>query len=706
MKESILQPYLTPEALTGVLNSIQQFKSQSHSHVKVFWTDTVAVLISHLNWETMCNKLLSKELGKQYKECHYVILPDVEQDLLVVLMSVESLDHKQFCINEFRSHFLDAEQHIVCPIWVDESQAEPYRIHVQCANVSHYTLLPNLLEIISNNEIFAESIHIAQAIETGSKEVQSCFDIDIKLKKPLAAELLHSLADDFRRYLQIRMKALSIFDLVGPAMVGPSSSHTAGASRIGLLSRHIIEAVIASGEKVDSLKVVLYASFRDTGVAHKTPHALGGGLSGFATDDAELLAHGDPEYLNEHGFEMGGQHIIFEGYKKGSQEEEKRFEQQIGHNIAEIIFHTDRATHSIVGFSVGGGNIEIRAYDGWLRSPINGKSDMKLVDGRLEACSKANEHYPTVGKIFNDEAFATPAKLPFNSFEEMLRYAHEKNKDIIDLIVETEMTLQDTNREKIYAKMAGYWHVMQHAVEQGLKSKTLSLFKLSGKNASKLNAIVHDNMLFDNLFGRSIAYAVAVNEINAKSGLIVACPTAGSCGILPGVMKAYEEARKPSEQRICEAMMVAGFFGMLLFDDVSTAGADYGCQAEVGAASAMAAAALTYLEGGDTDQMVEAFTIAIKNVLGLICDPVAGLVEVPCVKRNGMYATQAISAAMMALSGVKSFISPDEVMLTMKEVGQRLNIDYKETGRAGLAKTRDGKQVENAFAGEIRKFFG
>ena len=145
---------------------------------------------------------------------------------------------------------------------------------------------------------------------------------------------------------------------------------------------------------------------------------------------------------------------------------------------------------------------------------------------------------------------------------------------------------------------------------------------------------------------------------------------------------------------------------MILFDDVSTAGADYGCQAEIGAASAMAASALTYLEGGTPEQMVEAFTIAIKNVLGLICDPVAGLVEVPCVKRNGMYATQAISAAMMALSGVRSFISPDEVMLTMKEVGQRLHIDYKETGRAGLAKTRDGKVVEQAFAGEIKKFFG
>jgi L-serine dehydratase len=152
--------------------------------------------------------------------------------------------------------------------------------------------------------------------------------------------------------------------------------------------------------------------------------------------------------------------------------------------------------------------------------------------------------------------------------------------------------------------------------------------------------------------------------------------------------------------------MVAGFFGMILFTDVSTAGADYGCQAEVGAAAAMAASAIAYLENGNHAQLIQAFTIAIKNCLGLICDPVAGLVEVPCVKRNGIYSSLALSAAMMALSGVQSFISPDEVMLTMREVGERLHIDYKETGRGGLARTRDGKEVDKRFAQEVKKFFG
>ena len=186
----------------------------------------------------------------------------------------------------------------------------------------------------------------------------------------------------------------------------------------------------------------------------------------------------------------------------------------------------------------------------------------------------------------------------------------------------------------------------------------------------------------------------------------MACPTAGSCGILPGVLQAYSEIEKPDRKKILESILVSGFLGMILFNDVTTAGADYGCQAEVGVGAAMAAAALTYLEDGSSEEIIQAFILAIKNSLGLICDPVAGLVEVPCVKRNGIFASVAISASLMALSGVKSFISPDEVVLTMKEVGDKLHHDFKETAGGGLAKTRDGKAVDRAFESEVKRFFG
>lgn len=656
------------------------------------------------DWSKICDSLLAVKLPKEQPHCYYTIHPNHHDDTLVITLTDVSLTGYQFNFEEAKAQFLDENGNLKKSVWIEEALENRKQFHLLCANVSHYNLIPNLLENIYVHRLPIADIEIAQAISTGHPVIQSLFDISLFFSEELSYDAWLSMGEDFLRYIKPRLKAMSIFDLVGPAMVGPSSSHTAGASRIGLYARHIIEAIIATGEKVQSLEVKLYGSFRDTGVAHKTPHALGGGLSGYATDDPELLAHGDPQYLHEHGFTVGGQHITFEGYKRGSQEEEKKYAKQKGNNIAEINFITDQGSHSITGFSIGGGNIEIRYFDGLLHKPIDGKMDMRLVNGQLETCSEANDHYPTVAKIFHDDAYPDPPKMAFNSFEELLRYL--KDKDLIDVIVETETSLQNTTREAIYDKMERYWKVMVGSVEQGLKSKSLSLFKLSGQNASLLEDYVGKHELFNNLFGRAIAYAVAVNEINAKSGLIVACPTAGSCGILPGVLKAYDELCHPSQKKISEAMMVAGFFGMILFDDVSTAGADYGCQAEIGAASAMAAAALDYLEDGTPEQMVEAFTIAIKNVLGLICDPVAGLVEVPCVKRNGMYATQAISAAMMALSGVKSFVSPDEVMLVMKEVGQRLHIDYKETGRAGLAKTRDGKEVEQAFAGEIKKFFG
>ena len=655
-------------------------------------------------WSKICNSLLSVKLPKDQLHCYYSIYPDLHDDTLIITMSDSNQNGYAFDFEQAKAQLLDKDENLKQNLWIERSPFNHKQLHMLCANVSHYNLIPNLLEIIYTHNLPITDIEIAQALSTGHPVIQSLFDISLFFSQAVNDEAWQSISEDLLRYIKPRLKALSIFDLVGPAMVGPSSSHTAGASRIGLYARHFIEAVIASGETVESVEVKLFGSFRDTGVAHKTPHALGGGLSGFATDDPELLSHGEPEYLLQNGFTISGQHIRFAGYKKGTPEEEKRYAQQKGNNIAEINFNTDKGSHTITGFSIGGGNIEIRYFDGLLHQPLDGKIDMKLVDGHVVAHDERNNDSPTISKIFNDEANPNPPKIPFNSFEEMLRYI--QGKDLIDVIIETETSLQNTNREAIYAKMEHYWKVMAQSVSQGLKSRSLSLFKLSGQNASLLHSYTKENNLFNNLFGKAIAYSVAVNEINAKSGLIVACPTAGSCGILPGVLKAYDEIYHPTQERLSEALMVAGFFGMILFDDVSTAGADYGCQAEIGAASAMAAAALAYLEGGTPEQMVEAFTIAIKNVLGLICDPVAGLVEVPCVKRNGMYATQAISAAMMALSGVRSFISPDEVMLTMKEVGQRLHIDYKETGRAGLAKTRDGKVVEQAFAGEIKKFFG
>ncbi|MDD3741415.1 MAG: L-serine ammonia-lyase, iron-sulfur-dependent, subunit alpha, partial [Bacteroidales bacterium] len=509
---------------------------------------------------------------------------------------------------------------------------------------------------------------------------------------------------DFERYIQTSIKAMSIFDMVGPSMVGPSSSHTAGANRIGQIGRNIILAVAERGEIIKDVEVKLLGSFRDTGVGHKTPSALGGGLCGYGTDHPEMIAHGEPEFLINNGIKFNLNTATFKGYTKGSPTDDLKYLSQRNNNIAEINFSTNKGNYFITGFSIGAGNVEIRFFNKELAKPINGKTDFRL-DG-AEIIESSNDKLPLIKKIFDEAGVSEIPSLPFNTFEELNEYLTETGGNLIKIICQTEYSLQKMNEKEVYEKMLLYWHVMKSSVYSGVESSEKSMLKLSGGDSKKMNEYLKTRELFDNIYGKAAAYATAVNEINAKSGVIIACPTAGSCGILPGVLTAWSEQHPDAEKQILESLMVAGFFGMILFTDVSTAGADYGCQAEIGAAAAMAASALVYLEGGNHTQMIEAFVLALKNSLGLICDPVAGLVEVPCVKRNGIYSSLAITAAFMALSGVKSFISPDEVVLTMREVGERLHIDYKETGRAGLAKTRDGKQVERDFEEEVRRFFG
>lgn len=586
---------------------------------------------------------------------------------------------------------------------IDISLTEDNRIiTINCVNIAFNTLISNLLETIEKHRTEYEFISIFQ-LKKPFKKADKYYKVEITCAQKISTKEFASLAEDFERYIQTAIKAMSIFDMVGPAMVGPSSSHTAGANRIGQISRNIILAVLERGEKILNIEIKLLGSFRDTGVGHKTPSSIGGGLNGFETDHSKMIAHGDPEYLKAHGIKFGTQNAKFKGFTKGSPADDLKYLSHRNNNIAEIHFETDAGKYFITGFSIGAGNVEIRFFNKELSTPINGKTDFRL-DGE-EIIESDNEKLPIIKKIFDDASVSEVPALPFNTFEELNNYIDETGRSLIKIICETEFALQKTREKQVYKKMLEYWQIMRTSVYSGIESSEKSMLKLSGGDSKKMNTYLKTGTLFDNIYGKAAAYSTAVNEINAKSGVIIACPTAGSCGILPGVLTAWSEQHPNSEKQILESLMIAGFFGMILFTDVSTAGADYGCQAEIGAAAAMAASAITYLEGGNHTQMIDAFTLALKNSLGLICDPVAGLVEVPCVKRNGIYSSLAITAALMALSGVRSFISPDEVVLTMREVGERLHIDYKETGRAGLAKTRDGKQVERNFEEEVRRFF-
>ena len=246
---------------------------------------------------------------------------------------------------------------------------------------------------------------------------------------------------------------------------------------------------------------------------------------------------------------------------------------------------------------------------------------------------------------------------------------------------ETGMT-----QEAVRAKMLGHLHAMQEAVENGMQADLRSVSGLSGGQAVKLKEWLESgNALCGNLLGKAEAYAMATAECNACMGKIVAAPTAGACGILPGAILAMMEERGCSEDAAVDALFVAAAVAQTIAMQASISGAEGGCQAECGSAAAMAAAALVSLCGGTAQQCADAAAYALMNLLGLVCDPVGGLVEVPCVYRNVGSSGVAFTAADMALSGIRCPIEPDEVILAMKEVGDALPASLRETGEGGCA---------------------
>lgn len=279
----------------------------------------------------------------------------------------------------------------------------------------------------------------------------------------------------------------------------------------------------------------------------------------------------------------------------------------------------------------------------------------------------------------------------FRNVAELVYQAETQNKKIYEIMIESEIELTKNNRELILSQMKANFDVMKAAIQKGItgvKSKS----GMTGMDAKKIfDYLQKRSYLTDEMYLKSIAYAVATNEVNASMGIICATPTAGSSGVLPGVMIAAQEKLNLSDEEIINHLFTAGAFGFVIANNASISGAAGGCQAEVGSASGMAAAALVELFGGSARQAANAMAIALKNMLGLSCDPVAGLVEVPCIKRNAAGASNAIAAAEMALAGVESVIPPDEVINAMYRIGLSLPIALKETALGGLATTETAK---------------
>lgn len=264
---------------------------------------------------------------------------------------------------------------------------------------------------------------------------------------------------------------------------------------------------------------------------------------------------------------------------------------------------------------------------------------------------------------------------------------------VAELMITTETENSGRSPEEIRGIMERNLQVMEQSVTEGIKGVE-SVTGLTGQDATRLNHYIDQgNFLSGSMILTAVRNAIAVNEVNASMGLVCATPTAGSAGVVPGVLMACRKPLNLSRSEQLDFLFTAGAFGLVIANNASISGAAGGCQAEIGSASAMASAALVAAKGGTAEQSAQAVAITLKNMMGLICDPVAGLVEVPCVKRNALGSSQAFISADMALSGIKSVIPPDEVVCAMYKVGQQMPAMFRETAEGGLAMTPTAQRL-------------
>lgn len=284
----------------------------------------------------------------------------------------------------------------------------------------------------------------------------------------------------------------------------------------------------------------------------------------------------------------------------------------------------------------------------------------------------------------------------YDTIEDIVRLADRESISFFEVVLRSEIESTGSTKEEVLAEIRRRIQIFKESVRDGIEDTRKSKSGMSGGQAKQLDE--RQPLFLSDLAYRALRYAISVNEANAKMFRIVACPTAGACGILPGVMQAVGEVYECNEEAYVNGFLAAAGVGNVVTNQACVAGAVGGCQAEVGTAAAMASACAVAMMGGTTEEVVTAMTLCMKNVLGLVCDPVAGLVEVPCVKRNGIYAVHALASAEMAMAGLRSRIPADEVIGAMDSIGRALPEALRETSEGGLAKTKTGVDITNRLA--------
>ena len=449
--------------------------------------------------------------------------------------------------------------------------------------------------------------------------------------------------------------AVSIFDLFKIG-IGPSSSHTVGPMRAaGIFIQRLEQAGCL--QKVARLKVGLYGSLGHTGRGHGTDKAVILGLEG------ELPDQIDPDHIPERM-----EHFAANGKLRLA-----------GHHEIHVDARKDLVFHK---------RETLPHHPNGMRFTAFGGDGSPLLEG---------EYYSVGGGfvVNSDEAAAdrivadqTPLKYPFSSGDELLAICRENDLRIADVMMENEKAWR--SEAEIRDGLLTIWQAMQDCVDRGLRQSGylpggLKVTRRAPELYRKLNERAEKDDL-DQLDWINL-YALAVNEENAAGGRVVTAPTNGAAGIIPAVLHYYRRfVPGSSEDGVIEFMLTAGAIGILYKENASISGAEVGCQGEVGVACSMAAGGLTAARGGDMSQVENAAEIGMEHNLGLTCDPVAGLVQIPCIERNAMGSVKAVNAARMALAGDgKHRVSLDKVIKTMRDTGRDMKSKYKETSRGGLA---------------------
>lgn len=528
----------------------------------------------------------------------------------------------------------------------------------------------------------------------------------------------NNLAKDLANKVVPRFNELSLFDIMGPRMVGPSSSHTAGANRLGRLSRNIIIAGIKSG-KLNSyplyLSAILYKSFKLTGQGHGTLNAYLGGLMGYNQDDDRIANDtSDPEKVKE--VEIENKKLVWSGYLDADFLEGDYHENSVllMVNDSYKVPNIKDAILYIVGESYGGGNVQIReiggriapkamSFDTKARDKFTGKQAEKLPEIFGDSEISSIFEYPPC----EEKGVPKDIKRPrIVILDDILWYCKKKDKTIPQIALEYELITQKIIKEKTVSdELDSTYEVMAESVLRGIKSDQIKGEFYCGDGVLLNNYAHRHSRYSEDLYLKASAYAIGVAEQNAAHKLIVAAPTAGACGIMPGVLVALNETYNFSTTEIYNGLLTGAFIGLVINNIVPTSGATHGCQAETGIGCAMAAAMAANMLGGSTEEIINATAFALKNSCGLVCDPINGKVEIPCIKRNGFKAVEALVAAKMALSGIKSAVSAWEVVNAMDEIGKNMKSNYRETSCGGLAVTIRGRDEsrKNKHCGSCSK---